>query len=326
MRIIFCGTPDYAVPSLQRLAALAPTHEVVAVVSQPDRPVGRSRALTSPPVVQAARTLGIPPDRIFQPKSINKPDVLSALTALNPDLLCVVAYGNLLKTEALALPKLYSINAHGSLLPRHRGAAPIQAALLAGDSETGVTIMRMELALDSGPMMLRRAIPIAPHDDAGTLHDTLAKLSADCFVEAVEQLAAGTATFTPQDETRVTYVSKLEKDSGQIDWSKDAAYLGRFVRAMNPWPGAWTRVSASDGSASMRVRVARSTVNPEPASGAAGKSILQGAGDAAEFRVSCGTGSLSVVAVQPEGKREMSVAEFARGSGKKFTPTARWGK
>ena len=323
MRIIFCGTPEYAVPSLQRLAALTPTHEVVAVVSQPDRPVGRSRALTSPPVVQAARTLGIPPERIFQPKSINKPDVLNALRALNPDLLCVVAYGNLLKTEALALPKLYPINAHGSLLPRHRGAAPIQAALLAGDAQTGITIMRMELALDSGPMMLTRSITIRPEDDAGTLHDSLAQLSAECFVEAVLQIAAGTAQFTPQDETRVTYVSKLEKDSGQIDWNKNAEFLGRFVRAMNPWPGAWTRVSAPDGSGTLRVRIARA--QPDATSfGAAGDGVLDGAGDAAVFRIACGSGSLRVSAVQPEGKRAMSVAEFARGSGKKFAPHSKW--
>jgi methionyl-tRNA formyltransferase len=323
MRIIFCGTPDYAVPSLRRLAALAPRHQVVGVVSQPDRPKGRSRMPTPPPVVLAARELGIPLESILQPKSINRPEILTTLRALSPDLLCVVAYGNLLKTEALALPKLFPINAHGSLLPRHRGASPIQGALLAGDTETGVTIMRMELTLDSGPMLLSHSVPIRPTDDAGTLHDTLSALSADCFVEAVEQIAAGNHQFTPQDESRVTYVTKLDKTSGQIDWNKDAAYLDRFIRAMNPWPGAWTRVTALDGSQALRVRVARAT--PESSSsGAAGESRLEGVGDAASFLVACAAGSLRIQSVQPEGKREMSVAEFVRGSGKKFAPTARW--
>ena len=323
MRIIFCGTPEYAVPSLKRLAALAPAHEVVGVVSQPDRPKGRTRVPTPPPVVIAARELGIAADSIFQPKSINKPDILAALRALSPDLLCVVAYGNLLKTEALALAKL-PINAHGSLLPRHRGASPIQGALLAGDAETGVTIMRMELSLDSGPMLLHRAIPIAAHDDAGTLHDKLAYLSAQCFVEAVEQIASGNSNFVPQDESRVTYVTKLEKTSGQIDWNKDAAYLDRFIRAMNPWPGAWTRITSTDGSQALRVRVVRATVEATTDGAAAGESRAEGAGDAATFRVACGTGSLCIQSVQPEGKREMSVAEFTRGSGKKFVPTARF--
>lgn len=324
MRIIFCGTPEYAVPSLERLSGLAPTHEVVAVVSQPDRPKGRSRVPTPPPVVQAAQKLGFSHERIFQPRSINKPAVLEALRALNPDLLCVVAYGNLLKTEALALPKLYPINAHGSLLPRHRGASPIQAALLAGDAETGVTVMRMELTLDSGPMLLHRAVPIQPTDDAGTLHDTLAQLSAECFVAAVEQIAAGNAQFTPQDESRVTHCAKLAKDSGQIDWTRDAAYLDRFIRAMNPWPGAWTRITSADGQ-SARVRVARAT--PDAAtSGIAGESSVEGSGDALAFRVSCGSGSLRISVVQPEGKREMTVAEYARGAGKKFVPKAQWCK
>ena len=258
MRIVFCGTPEYAVPSLRRLIALAPAHEVVAVVSQPDRAKGRSRIPTPPPVVEAARAAGIPNDRIFQPKSVNRPSVLAALRALSPDLLCVVAYGNLLKTEALALPKITSINAHGSLLPRHRGAAPIQAALLAGDAETGVTIMKVELALDSGPMLLKRTVPIRESDDAGTLHDTLATLSAECFAAAIEQIAAGTAQFAPQEETQATYAAKLEKTSGQIDWSKDAAFLSRFVRAMNPWPGAWTRIASGDlDKRAMRIRIAK---------------------------------------------------------------------
>jgi methionyl-tRNA formyltransferase len=313
MRIVFCGTPDYAVPSLKRLMALAPRHEVAAVVSQPDRPKGRSRLPSPPPVVEAARACGVPNERIFQPSSINRRSVLDPLRALAPDLLCVVAYGNLLKPDALALPKLYGINAHGSLLPRHRGAAPIQAALLAGDAETGVTIMKVELALDAGPILLKRATPINDSDDAGTLHDRLAELSAECFVEAIEQIAAGDAQFTPQDETQATYAVKLEKTSGQIDWTKDADYLDRFVRAMNPWPGAWTRISGDAGKESVRLRVAKAHAGcAMTVLGPAGRAGANGV----ELRVACGSGELAITAVQPEGKREMSGAEFMRGAGR----------
>ena len=315
MRIVFCGTPDYAVPSLKCLMALAPVHEVVAVVSQPDRPKGRSRLPSPPPVVESARACGVPIERIFQPKSINRRSVLEPLRALAPDLLCVVAYGNLLKPGALALPKLYGINAHGSLLPRHRGAAPIQAALLEGDLETGVTIMKVELALDAGPILLKRAIPIRASDDAGTLHDRLAELSAECFVEAIERIAAGNAQFAPQDESQATYAAKLEKTSGQIDWTKDAVYLDRFVRAMNPWPGAWTRVAGAGGKDSVRLRVAKAHVALAPLSAGlapAGQAHAQ----AADLQVACGSGGLAITAVQPEGKREMSAAEFLRGAGR----------
>jgi methionyl-tRNA formyltransferase len=319
MRIIFCGTPEYAVPSLERLAKLTPQHELVAVVSQPDRPKGRSRTPSPPPVVEAALKLGIPRERVFQPKSINKRLVLDALKKLDPDVLCVVAYGNLLKAEALALPKLHPINAHGSLLPRHRGAAPIQGAILSGDAETGVTIMRMALALDSGPTLLARRIPILPQDDAGTLHDKLAALSAEAFAEAVERIASGQAQFIPQEENLVTYVTKLEKTSGHVDWTKDAAYLDRFIRAMNPWPGAWTTVLSPDKATRARVRIAKAT--PEVVQSATSGS---GSVNANEFVVGCSDGAIRIHALQPEGKREMTVAEFLRGAGRKFMPESRW--
>jgi methionyl-tRNA formyltransferase len=318
MRIIFCGTPEYSVPSLERLAKLAPHHEVVAVVSQPDRPKGRSRTPAPPPVVEAARKLGISNDRIFQPKSINRRDVLEALKKLDPDLLCVVAYGNLLKAQALALPKLHPINAHGSLLPRHRGAAPIQAAILAGDAETGVTMMRMELALDSGPMLLAKRIPILPEDDAGTLHDKLAQISAEGFAEAIERIEAGNVQFTPQDESLVTYVSKLEKTSGHVDWKKDAAYVERFIRAMNPWPGAWTTVSNAANSARTRVRIVKAKINSAAQTPGAGRI------DGDEFVVGCSSGAIRIHSLQPEGKREMSVAEFLRGAGRQFSGESHW--
>jgi len=325
MRIVFCGTPDYAVPSLERLARLGPRHPVVAVVSQPDKPKGRSGTPTPPPVVEAARRLGIAAQDILQPPSINQREVLERLKALSPDLLCVVAYGGLLRKNALALPRRCAINAHGSLLPRYRGASPIQAALLAGDAETGVSIMKMERGLDTGPVMFRRTLPIQPTDDTGTLHDRLAALSAECLAEAVELLDAGAAVFAPQDEAEASYAAKLEKDSGRMDWSQPAVVLERFVRAMTPWPGAWTSVSLPDGSQTMRVRVASAALSACCQAAGQGVGLAGGAGEAAVINVGCGDGGLlAVKGLQPEGKRPMSAAEFLRGAGRKFAADSRW--
>lgn len=317
MRIVFAGTPEYAVPSLKALAALAPVHEVVAVVTQPDRPKGRSKIPTPPPVKAAALELGLPPERIFQ-KSINKPETLEPLRALEPDLLCVVAYGGLLKKDALELAKRFPINAHGSLLPKFRGAAPIQAALLAGEAETGVCIMKIEPALDSGPVLLRRAIPIAATDTAGTLHDKLAALSAACFVEALELIAAGREVFVTQDHAQATHVSKLTKDSGTLDWSRDAAYLERFVRAMSPWPGAWTTFTSADGKTRKRVRMVKAEIADH---GGESGAFMAGGG---HIRAACGDGrALRITLVQPEGSREMRVDEFLNGAGRAFAAGGR---
>lgn len=335
MRILFAGTPEYAVPSLRALAGLKPQHEVAGVVTQPDRPRGRSREPAPPPVKEAALALSLPGERIFQPESINEAEVLAALRALEPDLVCVIAYGGLLRKKALAVPKLYALNAHGSLLPKHRGAAPIQAALLAGDAATGVTIMRMAPELDAGPMLLQREIPIAPAETAATLHDRLAELSAKCFVEAVELIASGRAVFTPQDESQATYAPKLTKDFGLVDWTREAAYLERFVRAMTPWPGAWSTLCAPDGTQPRRVRIAAAERAPSGLTGAASESQRASAGapgqawthlasDGARLDVRCGGGGvLSIRAVQPEAGREMSVAEFLRGTGRAYAAGCR---
>lgn len=318
MRIIFCGTPDYAVPSLKAICALRPEHEVVAVVSQPDRPKGRSGTPTPPPVAAAAFELGFPRELVFQPKSINRPDILEALRALQPDLLCVVAYGGLLKKDALELAKLYPINAHGSLLPKYRGAAPIQAALMSGDAETGVGIMKMELGLDTGPVLLEQRIPILPGETAGSLHDRLAELSAQCFVEAIHKIAAGPVTFVPQDNARASYAGKLTKDSGKLDWTKDAVVLERVVRAMTPWPGSWAAVAVPDGTPPARLRVAKVVLD------GAALPASRGRVESENFIVGCGSGSLRITHVQPEGKREMSVSEYLRGAGKKFSGETIW--
>jgi len=291
----------------------------VGVVSQPDKPKGRgnSKTPTPPPVVDAARALGIPNECIFQPKSINSKVILDALRALQPDILCVVAYGNILKKEALELGRVFPINAHASLLPKYRGAAPIQAALLAGDAETGVCVMKMEAGLDTGPVFLRRVISIDPRETAGTLHDKLADLSADCFADALDLLERNDYVLDAQDDSRASYAAKLEKTSGLIDWNASAVTIERLIRAMTPWPGAWTRVESADGKWGQRIRVAEAEI----AAPGSSSSVLNG-----QFLIaSCGSGeALSISKIQPEGKREMTVAEFLRGAGKPLMNGVRW--
>lgn len=328
MRIVFAGTPDYAVPSLKALVGLKPSHEVVAVVTQPDRPRGRTRDPLPPPVKAAALELGVEPDRILQPRSFNEADNMKALADLAPDLLCVVAYGGLLNEEALSLARLFPLNAHGSLLPLYRGAAPIQAAILAGDDETGVSIMRMARKLDSGPVMLQREAVIHPDDTAGTLHDRLSALSATCFLDAIRLIEEDSAVFAEQDESQATYAAKLTKDTGKLDWTQGADYLERFIRAMTPWPGAWSQLSASGGDSGVRMRVARA-IRPKGVStattGDPGQVQVVDAprpedGMAEDcFSVRCGDGErIHVFRVQTAGAREMSVAQFLRGAGRKF--------
>lgn len=320
MKIVFCGTPDYAVPSLKKLHALAPAHELVAVVSQPDKPKGRSKIPTPPPVVEAALKLGIPRERVFQPRSINRTDVLNALRALQPDILCVIAYGNILKADALALGKHFPINAHASLLPKYRGAAPIQAAILAGDSQTGVCIIKMEAGLDTGPVLLRRAISIDPRDTAGTLHDKLAELSADCFAEALDRISRNDFTLEPQDDASASYAGKIEKSSGSIDWRKPAIEIERHVRAMTPWPGAWTMLTSP--AQQQRLRLASVTIADAPRAVAGAGSYEE---SAQRLIAACGDErALQILSVQPEGKREMSAAEFMRGSGRVFGTAFGW--
>ena len=322
MRIVFCGTPDYAVPSLKKLAA---RHEIVGVVSQPDRPKGRSKLPTPPPVVEQALSVGIPKERIFQPRSINQPDILQALRALQPDILCVVAYGKFLKKEALTLARHFPINAHASLLPRYRGAAPIQAALLNGDAESGVCIIKMEAGLDSGPVLWRKSIPIAPRETAGTLHDKLALLSAEAFESALDAIAANACTLQPQDDAAATIAPKLHKASGTINWTRDALALDRFVRAMTPWPGAWTTATSADGKFIQRLRIAEAALGSTSESMPAGAGGIEGSGTEQKLVAGCGDRrTLLISRVQPEGKREMSVAEFLRGAGKALPPIFTW--
>ena len=301
MRVIFFGTPEFAVPALD---AVAERFEVALAVAQPDRPKGRGRALAAPPVKDAALARGI---AVLQVESPNAPSALYALKSLAPDLFVVVAYGAILSRELLAVPKLGAINLHASLLPRHRGASPIQAALLAGDAVTGVSIQRIVAELDAGDVLLSRERPIGPRETAGELLDALAELAGAAAVEALDQLADGRARFEPQDPARVTVARKLTKAHGRIDWSKGAWELERFVRAMTPWPGA----RCSDASGRELTVLAARVYDEGEAPGAQPGELI-----AADNRlvVACGRGVLELLQIAPAGKRPMSGADYLRGA------------
>jgi len=307
MRLVFCGTPDFAVPALDALVAAG--HAIVAVYTQPDRPAGRGRQLQATPVAQRAAALGL---------TVRKParlagDEIAALQALAPDAVVVVAYGLILSEAALAVPRLGCFNIHASLLPRWRGAAPIQRAILAGDADSGVTIMRMDAGLDTGPMLLRESVPIGPAMTAGELHDALTPLGARLIVRALERLAAGDAREEPQPATGVTYAKKIAKEEARLDWSLPAAELARRVRGYNPAPMAWTEL---DGE---RVRVLRARAEPR-APGTPAGTIVAAAADG--IFVATGSGALVITELQFPGGKPVTAAQAAAGralAGQRFT-------
>jgi methionyl-tRNA formyltransferase len=228
-------SPDFAVPTLQAIAADG-AYNVVGVVTQPDRPSGRHMTLTPPPVKVAAEALGIP---VIQPLKLRQPEALEQLKAWNPHLIVVAAFGQILRPDVLNLPPYGCVNVHASLLPRHRGAAPIQASILAGDAETGITIMKMDVGLDTGPMLRQRAIPIAPADTGGSLFEKLSQLSGPLLLETLSDYLAGNLTPVPQPETGSTYAPMLKKEDGLLDLTLSAVELERRVRALSPWPGCY---------------------------------------------------------------------------------------
>ena len=301
LRLAFMGTPDFAVPALTAL--LAAGHEVVCVYSQPPRPAGRGHKLQPSPVQALAESRGIP---VRTPKSLRTPEAQAEFAALGLDVAVVAAYGLILPVPVLTAPRLGCVNIHGSLLPRWRGAAPIHRALLAGDSETGITIMEMEAGLDTGPMLLKGAVPITSSSTAAELHDALAALGARLIVEALEGLAAGRLKPEPQPAEGVTYAAKLEREEGRLDWSRPAAELERRVRALNPWPGVWFE------SAGERIKVLAAEI--AAGSGAPGTLL----GD--DFTVACGTGALRLTKVQRQGRAVVDGAAFLRGLHRPWTP------
>lgn len=303
MRIIFLGTGDIGLPSLEALLA-SREHQVLAVVTQPDKPVGRRLVLTPPQVKVRAAEAGIP---VLQPERIRHS--VEELSAFQADVFVVVAYGQILPRSVLDIPKLACLNIHASLLPRHRGAAPIQAAIRDGDTESGITIMWMDEGLDTGDVLLMEKLFITPDDTGGTLHDKLAALAPHALMKALSLLAEGAAPRTPQDHAKATHVRKLERADGHVDWTRSAEEIERLVRAFDPWPGTFCVITLPDGKPA-HLKVHRSAVVPHAQSCPVGGTVIA-ADD--HLLVSCGGGVIDLLEVQLEGKKRMSAAEFLRG-------------
>jgi methionyl-tRNA formyltransferase len=296
MKIIFAGTPEFALPVLQVL--LDSSHELVAVYTRPDRPSGRGQRLTESPVKRLASRLALP---VCQPGTLRDRDAQAALDALKADLMIVVAYGLILPPAVLAVPRLGCINVHASLLPRWRGAAPIQRAILAGDRETGVCLMQMEAGLDTGPVLASAACPIEPDDTGGRLHDRLSVMGAQLLKENLDQIARGELEPRVQNDSQASYADKLEKAEAMIDWTMSAEQIARQVRAFNPWPVAETRYSGRQLRVWEARPVAMATERPPGMVLAAGKSGID---------VACGVGALRILTVQLAGARQVSSIDF----------------
>ncbi|MFM8469654.1 MAG: methionyl-tRNA formyltransferase [Limisphaerales bacterium] len=308
VRIVFMGTPDIACPTLQALAA-TPDFQVVGVVAQPDKPRGRDLKLQPPPVKELALRLGLP---VLQPERARNEAFIQQLRELRPDLIAVLAYGQILPQALLDIPTHGCLNVHTSLLPRWRGAAPIQWAILAGDAETGVTIMRMDAGLDTGGIISTHATAIAPDDNAQTLHDRLAVLGAELLVQTIPRYVSGELPPRPQPAVGVTYARKLTKDDGRLDWSQPARVLHNRLRAFTPWPGTFTFLPAQPKPLLLKVwraEIARvGDFQPPPT--APGQVLVA---DKAGLVIACREGALRLLEVQKEGGRRMTAAEFLAG-------------
>jgi methionyl-tRNA formyltransferase len=307
MSIVFIGTPDFAVPSLRRL--VADGHVITAVITQPDRPAGRGRRLAPPPMKVAAEELGL---TVLQPTTLRDAEPLDAIRALQPEAIVAVAYGQILRQELLDIPPRGVLNVHPSLLPRHRGASPIAGAILAGDDETGVSIMLMDAGMDSGPLLAQRPVPIGQLDTTGTLATSLAELGAGLLAETLPRWLVGQIDPQPQDDSRATVTRLIRKEDGAIDWHLSAVEIWRRVRAYAPWPGAATALA----SESLLIR------QTWPLSGSSGQPPgtivilplnVPPEARAAAFAVQTGNGLLAVLDLQRAGRRALSSAEFARG-------------
>jgi len=293
------GTPQFSVPSLQALHQNG--HEIAMVVTQPDRPKGRGRRITPSPVKQTARELGYP---VIQPSSIKAPDFAAQIESLNPDFQIVIAYGKILPESVLALPRIGTINIHASLLPKLRGAAPIQWAVINGETETGVCSMLMDKGLDTGDVLLTAKEAIEPHDTAGTLHDRLAVSAARVLIDTLQAYADDTIRPLPQDHDRATYAPMLTKDDGLINWNKSAKSLENFIRGVTPWPGAYTFWEGK------RLKIFSSTPVATDISQPPG-TVLMGFPD--ELRVATGAGALSILEIQGAAGKRLTIKEFLRG-------------
>lgn len=303
LRIIFAGTPEFAAEHLKTL--LGTRHQVIAVYSQPDRPAGRGKKLTASPVKEVALANNIP---VYQPLNFKTPEAIAQLSDLKADLMVVVAYGLILPKAVLDAPRLGCINVHASILPRWRGAAPIQRALEAGDSETGVTIMQMDVGLDTGDILIKAYCPILPEDTGGTLHDKLIGIGSPALLEALDQLQAGTVSPEKQDDSLSNYAPKLSKEEAALNWSLSAKELERRVRAFNPFPVAHTKPAGT--SDDQRIRIWAASAADKTATNKPG-SISQITGQG--LWVACAEGQLILEQLQLPGKKAMKIGEILRG-------------
>lgn len=297
MKVVFMGTPDFAVPTLE---ALIDKHEVTAVISQPDKPKGRGKKLQPTPVKQAAEAHGIP---VYQPKKIKDEEFIKTLAGIEADVFVVVAYGQILPQTVLDMPKYGCVNVHGSLLPKYRGAAPIQWSIINGETVTGVTIMYMEKGLDTGAMILKREIPIEPTDTFGTLHDKMAPVGAQALIEALEMLENGTANPEKQDDALSSYVSVIDKSLGNIDWSMDAKSITDLVRGLDPVPGAYSYLNGEP----IKIWAAETA----DYTGNAGEVVFTDKKKG--FAVAAGSGAVFVKQMQAKGGKRMASADYMRG-------------
>jgi methionyl-tRNA formyltransferase len=308
MRIVFIGTGEIGVPTLRMLREWR-EHHLVGIVTQPEKPVGRDQKLTAPPIKAASQQFSVAHVTsegelqlpVFQPLRIKAREAIETIRILNPDVIVVMAYGQILPREVLEIPKIACLNLHASILPRWRGAAPIQAAIAAGDGETGITVMYMDEGVDTGDILLAKKIEIAPRETGGSLHARLAEIAPESLREAISLLAKGEAPRTAQESNLATYAPKLEREHGRIDWAEAAELIERKIRAFNPWPGGFMEFDKR------KLKIFRATIVQR--SGNPGE-ILAGEN---ELVVAAGKDALSLDEVQLEGKRRMSAADFLRG-------------
>lgn len=303
MRIVFMGTPDFAVGSLQALCESG-KHEILAVVTQPDRPKGRGNKLLQTPVKEYALEQGL---TVYQPQKVKTPEFVELLHELQPELIVVAAFGQFLSKEILELPKYGCINVHASLLPKYRGAAPIQYAIIKGEKESGVTIMQMDIGMDTGAMLDKVVVPIAENTTMGELHDALREQGAALLLQVIDKIAAGTAIAEPQDNEQATYATLLDRSMEHIDWSKTAQEVHNLIRGFNPAPSTFTKLPNGKS-----LKIWGSKMTAKNSTAAAGTVIETGKHS---FFVACGEGVLEITEVQPESKKRMPAQVFLNGRG-----------
>ena len=300
MRIVFMGTPDFSVPTLEAL--VASEHEVVGVVTQPDKPKGRGKEIHMSPVKECALQHNIP---VYQPVRARDEAFVDEMRALNPDVMVVIAFGQILPKSLLELPKYGCVNIHASLLPKYRGAAPIQWAVINGDEETGITTMMMDVEMDTGDILEKTVVKLDPEETGGSLFDRLSLLGGDLILSTLSKLEKGEITPVPQDHEKATYVKKISKSMGDIDWTMDAVSIERLVRGLNPWPSAFTRWNGK------MLKIWEAKVIPDPDVKLPCGSVISASDEG--LKIQTGAGVLCVTSLQLEGKKRMDTAAFLRG-------------